>query len=452
MSIAKPPYVLIDGAANCGRAMARRVRDGELVAFEPVSNAAELNDLRRLVGAQHPNLVAILEVGEDRDQRGYAIEERIAGATLAALLAAGAAPRARLIVPVIVDALYGLHAIHALGLVHGRLDASCLAVDQAGRCKVAGIRRVRTDDATIAPEQVAGEPVDERTDIFAVGVVLWTALTGKSLVRTEAGPQATALHRPIPWPSTVGHQPPAILDAVVLKALDRDPANRYASARAMAVALRDVADKTACLGSSADVAAWVRVAAPPSPEPSSAPQPGSASTAPAQPAAPRPGLGRAAAVAAGLAIVGGATLGWQWSATAEPSPPAATLEVSVVDVHDLTIAAPPAAPPSAPADPAAAPTGPATVPAAAPPDRRRSPRAGAIEPTSAARPAPNVGGASGHAGEPARAAPVRGAAKPAAPRDADGPVAPTPPSKLDDTRPPGPDAGTPLEPNPYVYK
>ncbi len=78
----------------------------------------------------------------------------------------------------------------------------------------------------LSPEQVEGHPLDRRSDLFTLGVVLWEALTGRRLFlgRTDYETMQNVLERPVPPPSSLRPDAPAALDAIVLRALARDPA------------------------------------------------------------------------------------------------------------------------------------------------------------------------------------------------------------------------------------
>ena len=93
----------------------------------------------------------------------------------------------------------------------------------------------------MSPEQASAEDVDHRADVFALGVVLWEALTGKRLFRreTELATMRAIVDEPIPQPSEVAEVPPE-LDAIVMRALRKRRDARFASAHEMAVALETV--------------------------------------------------------------------------------------------------------------------------------------------------------------------------------------------------------------------
>jgi serine/threonine-protein kinase len=210
--------------------------------------------------------------------------EYVEGCTLAALLRKHPEGRpARLIVPVLIDALDGLHAAHTLcddsgnelQLVHRDVSPQnmLIGIDGASRITDFGIAKAETRvTATVpgtrkgklaymAPEQLLddGARIDRRADVFSAGAVLWNALTGLSLFRGEsdAATLHNILYKPVPAPSSVGLKPPAIFDEVCMRALERDPDKRFESALEMAEVLRQIAIAHRMLGSRGEVAQWV---------------------------------------------------------------------------------------------------------------------------------------------------------------------------------------------------
>jgi hypothetical protein len=95
--------------------------------------------------------------------------------------------------------------------------------------------------AYLSPEQVRGQGVDGRADIFSLGVVMWEALTGLRLFfhPNDLDTMRNVLHRPVPRPSDMRPDVPAAIDAVILRALEREPDKRYPDAGAMAADLED---------------------------------------------------------------------------------------------------------------------------------------------------------------------------------------------------------------------
>jgi len=111
----------------------------------------------------------------------------------------------------------------------------------------------------MSPEQVRSGDVDRRSDIFSAGSMLWSLLTGRKLFvgDNDAATMHNIVDLVVPPPSTVGFQPPAAFDAVCLRALDRDPDKRFASAQAMEDALREAATAAGTLGSRREVGEWI---------------------------------------------------------------------------------------------------------------------------------------------------------------------------------------------------
>lgn len=244
--------------------------------------AQQFLDEARLAGhMHHPNVVSVVDAGL-LDSQPYLVMDYVEGGSLRELLAAHPAERPPdVVVSIVLDALAGLSAAHELvgddgvplQVVHCDISPENLLVGIDGVCRVAdfGVARfaraaggagalVRGKPAYVAPEQVRGEPVDRRADIFAMGAVLYSALTGVSPFSADTV-EATlekVCSASIPPPSTVGLRPPSSLDAVCLRALERDPARRYATAEEMLLDLRRVALEQNLLAPPSSVAAWVR--------------------------------------------------------------------------------------------------------------------------------------------------------------------------------------------------
>jgi serine/threonine-protein kinase len=153
-----------------------------------------------------------------------------------------------------------LQAAHEQGIVHRDLKASnILIMNQAGKRVVKlldfGIAKLMHPDAseagltvvgtrlgtsyTMAPEQIRGDAVDPRTDIYALGVLMYHMLTGRVPFRgfTQQETDRLILESPVPRPSQSVSVSKTV-DAVVLRCMDKNPADRYQSARAVAIALR----------------------------------------------------------------------------------------------------------------------------------------------------------------------------------------------------------------------
>lgn len=229
--------------------------------------AALLDEARLVSFIHHPNVVPIVDVIASASP--LVVMEYVFGETLSSLLSASVARGRRMPVQVAVaiaiDVLEGLHAAHEatdasgvpLALVHRDVSPQNILVGADGTTRVtdfgvakAAVGRVQktTEHGVakgklmyMAPEQFGGKGVDRRTDIWALGVVLWEMLTGRCFM-----PDSSALYRfhvamePARAPGDVALSPSAslsALDAVVLRALEHSPDARYATARDMAIAL-----------------------------------------------------------------------------------------------------------------------------------------------------------------------------------------------------------------------
>jgi serine/threonine protein kinase len=184
-----------------------------------------------LAALDHPNIVRVQDAGV-QDEQGYLVMELVEGASLRALIRDGLdAGRALGIARQVCDAL---DYAHSRGVVHRDVKPENILVDREGRVKLVDFGLARTVTAAdlrlTRPLQVMGTPhymapeqyeglgrADHRADLYALGVVLYEMLTGELPVGR------------FPPPSRKGRAGPG-LDAVVLRALEKEPARRYASA------------------------------------------------------------------------------------------------------------------------------------------------------------------------------------------------------------------------------
>jgi hypothetical protein len=211
------------------------------------------HEARSLARVSHPNVAALYGLFEEQGTLFMAMEF-VNGETADGML------RRRRRLPwaeagaVMLDVLNGLEGAHRLGIIHRDLKPANLLVASSGAVKITdfGIARVlgsarytRTGAvvgtlAYMAPEQVRGEEGDARTDVYAAGMVLYELLTGavafqrtseydmmRAVVEDQARPPREALPDAPEW-----------LDAVVLKALSKDPSDRFQSAAEMLSALQ----------------------------------------------------------------------------------------------------------------------------------------------------------------------------------------------------------------------
>jgi len=233
----KEPFVTpgIDPAVAAELA-ARFIREGRA--------AARLN---------HPGIVTIYSA-EAYDGRPVIAMELIDGRTLADILDSGPLDPATT-VALIDQLLAAVGYAHAAGVVHRDIKPDNVFVTSDGRAKLAdfGIAHVGADASLtmagsvmgtpgyMAPEQIAGQPVDARADLFAVGVMAHEMLTGRNPYGATEGTAATAVmyrivHEPLP---ALGVRTPAgvDIDAVLAVATAKDPAQRFADAGSFRAAL-----------------------------------------------------------------------------------------------------------------------------------------------------------------------------------------------------------------------
>ncbi|WP_330181725.1 serine/threonine protein kinase [Nocardia sp. NBC_01503] len=233
---------------------------------DPEFQARFLREAEIASQLDHPNLVSVHDRGIHHGQLWIAMQY-IDGTDAAALIRHGRAalPPERAIA-IIAEAARGLDEIHRSGLVHRDVKPHNIMVtkgrDGNDRVLVTDFGIARSADATdtlgdagsmvgtlayAAPEQLEIAPVDHRADIYALGCTLYQMLTGTMpFPRTDPGGMVRAhLMSPPPQPSATGLGLPLALDAVIARAMAKDPAHRYPSCGALAadaaVALRNPA-------------------------------------------------------------------------------------------------------------------------------------------------------------------------------------------------------------------
>jgi serine/threonine-protein kinase len=200
----------------------------------------------------HPNIITVYDFGEEGDL-AYTAMELLKGVELRARMLKGEISTVEA-VDIARQVADGLGYAHEHGVVHRDIKPSNIMILPRGRVKIMdfGIARVRVADHKtstgvvlgtpryMSPEQVAGLPVDNRSDIFSLGIVLYEMLTRGSLFGGADTPQI--LHNvsnvePVP-PSRVNREVPPMLDFIIARALKKDPAGRYQDAYELAADLR----------------------------------------------------------------------------------------------------------------------------------------------------------------------------------------------------------------------
>jgi serine/threonine protein kinase len=210
----------------------------------------------------HPNVVSVLDFDRDPDGRLFLVMEYVEGRDLASLVESGLLPFSVAIF-VMSEALRGLGYAHDLpasdvrGVVHRDVSPHNVLLSWEGAVKVSdfGIAKAREASAVTAstmmkgkpsymsPEQANGEELDGRSDLFAVGVMLWEILTGRRLFDgTTQETIAQVLFKPIPRPGALRQGVPSDLEAVTMRLLEREKPRRYPNAEAVIDDLARCAD------------------------------------------------------------------------------------------------------------------------------------------------------------------------------------------------------------------
>jgi serine/threonine-protein kinase len=199
---------------------------------------------------RHHNVCRILDCGED-GARSYIVTELIPGVDLKRLLgAAGALPTDHAFDGAIQIAR-GLQAVHDAGIVHRDVKSPNVVVDRAGRFRLLDFDLAeRIEDAAgasggsvlgtpeyMSPEQARGGPIDFRSDVYSLGIVVYALFTGEVPFRGET-PLATIEKQLNEAPPLDGRALPPALVPVLKKALAKRPERRYARARSVVEALR----------------------------------------------------------------------------------------------------------------------------------------------------------------------------------------------------------------------
>jgi serine/threonine-protein kinase len=253
-------------------------------AKDPEFVAMFLDEARLAARIQHPNVVATVDVVALQEEL-FLVMDYIRGESFSRLMRASRKREVDVslgvLVSIICGMLHGLHAAHEardergqpLAVVHRDVSPQNVLVGVDGIARVldfgvakAAARIQITRDGQMkgklsymAPEQLQGKVVDRRTDIFAAGIVLWEALTGRRLFDAEEASEVLRMivSEEIPPPSAVVPSIARSIDDIVMRALSRDAATRYQTAREFAIALEEAVP----LASPREVGEWVELVA-----------------------------------------------------------------------------------------------------------------------------------------------------------------------------------------------
>lgn len=214
-----------------------------------------IREAKAVARLAHPNVVGMFDQGADGGYV-YLAMEYVAGCTLRDVLRERGALQPRAALDILEPVLAALGAAHRAGLIHRDMKPENVLIGDDGRVKVADFGLVRAVDTQtsastgsllgtvsyLAPEQIGHGAVDQRSDVYACGVVLYEMLTGRKPYdgTTPAQVMFQHLHEDVPAPSAaVGSLAPQ-LDALVARAASRDPLGRPADAVQLLAEVIDV--------------------------------------------------------------------------------------------------------------------------------------------------------------------------------------------------------------------
>jgi serine/threonine-protein kinase len=263
-------YRILEKVAAGGMGVVYRARDEQLdrdVAVKVLPPGALRDDTARrhfrkealaLAKLNHPNIETVYEFGT-QDGMDFLVMEYVPGKTLADRLTGGTLPEKE-VVALGMQIAAALEEAHERGIVHRDLKPANIALTEKGRAKILdfglakllrpveeGSTETLTDSHAAAgtlpympPEQLRGEPVDARTDIYTIGAVVYEMATGRRAFPEEQTSRLidAILHQPPVAPRALNSRISTELETIILKCLDKDPDRRYQSATELLVDLR----------------------------------------------------------------------------------------------------------------------------------------------------------------------------------------------------------------------
>ena len=261
-----------------GRAVAVKQLRPDL-ATDPTFQARFRREAQSAAGLNHPTIVAVYDTGEEPDPTTgvsipYIVMELVEGPTLRDVLRDGRKILPERALELTAGVLDALGYSHRAGIIHRDIKPANVMLTTNGTVKVMdfGIARAVADTSStmtqtaavigtaqyLSPEQARGETVDARSDLYSTGCLLYELLTGRPPFIGDSPVSVAYQHvreAPVP-PSQIDPEIGPDIDAIVLKSLAKDPADRYQSAREMK------ADLTRVLAGQQATAVVPRVAAP----------------------------------------------------------------------------------------------------------------------------------------------------------------------------------------------
>jgi Tfp pilus assembly protein PilF len=230
--------------------------------LEPIARERLVREAKAAAGLDHPNICSVYDVIVEPGGRAAIVMQYVKGASLADILRVGPTePGAALAIA--TDVARALAAAHAQGIVHRDVKPANIMVMPDGRAKLLDFGVARYDDMSAAaqeastttaltstglmigtpsymsPEQAQKRPLDGRSDLFALGCVLFECLTGTRPFKGHSPLEVLAaiLHQQPPIPSSIRSGVNTLQDALCLKLLEKDPEERFQSADELIVAL-----------------------------------------------------------------------------------------------------------------------------------------------------------------------------------------------------------------------
>jgi eukaryotic-like serine/threonine-protein kinase len=269
-------YRIVEKVASGGMGVVYRAHDEQLerdVAIKvlPAGTLSDEASRRRfrkealaLAKLSHPNIETIYEF-DTQDGMDFLVMEYVPGKTLAETLANGPLPEKE-VVAIGLQITAAMEEAHGRGIVHRDLKPRNIAITGKGKAKVLdfGLAKLlpQASDLTaetltetqagagtlpyMPPEQLEGEAVDERADIYTIGTVLYEMATDQRAFPEEMASRLidAILHRPPAAPRSLNPRVSPELERIILKCLDKDPARRYQSAKELSVDLGRLGDSS----------------------------------------------------------------------------------------------------------------------------------------------------------------------------------------------------------------
>ena len=218
-----------------------------------------MREVRAVARINHPNIVQVYDYGTEQGL-AYIVMEYIDGRELKDALGAGERFSLKQVLAMTRELLEALEFAHEAGVIHRDIKPANVMLDAAGRVKLTdfGVARITDPDADtgeatragamigtpsyMSPEQIQGQPIDRRTDVFSAGVLFYQLLTGRKPFEGTGWALARKIVQEDPVPPSQLVQIPPDIDRVVARALAKSLDYRYPTARAFADALQRVAE------------------------------------------------------------------------------------------------------------------------------------------------------------------------------------------------------------------